>query len=482
MAATRSPPVLEATESSSSSSSSSSSRDDDGTSSSMQDIAALDPSGPSVVDLLANLPDPLDTLDPSYCGIAQLRPPSPTQQAPEGHVNLMTASHHGQEGPVQQEKGGNDEGTPPQPNKGMAPETTPMLSGTEQPPGAKSHEANSDNLQQTRPLTGPALKTESPESSVGLPGSAANGEDSESSNRAALPEASCPSSPFEEARDHVAATAASALGDQVASPLKQKEKQKAEPEAETGACENEDAKTFHPLSLGDPGWEKSAGRPPQKLPVRFRDAVGRNYLFPWEKAKTWLGMKRLIQSCFIHVEVIGPHVMAGRYDLSVTLPFPMDTVNETPQVSTSTAETPSSSTTADSPPPAPDPSASTNSSQQQRSSFVVLPELWEDTIEPGMLVVQHMWPFQTPNFNIQPSQPSPPNHHHHPHHPAAAGRGRGVRGRGRGASANMFGGRGGVSGNIFAPPPPPGGSRPPMIVIVNPGRRGKTMKRQEGTR
>jgi hypothetical protein len=38
---------------------------------------------------------------------------------------------------------------------------------------------------------------------------------------------------------------------------------------------------------GDPGWETSAGRPPAKLPIRFLDAVGRTYVFPWEKAKTW---------------------------------------------------------------------------------------------------------------------------------------------------------------------------------------------------
>jgi hypothetical protein len=44
---------------------------------------------------------------------------------------------------------------------------------------------------------------------------------------------------------------------------------------------------FHPLQPGDPGWEISAGRPPVKLPIRFHDALGRNFVFPWEKAKTW---------------------------------------------------------------------------------------------------------------------------------------------------------------------------------------------------
>lgn len=44
---------------------------------------------------------------------------------------------------------------------------------------------------------------------------------------------------------------------------------------------------FRPLQYGDPGWERSADRQPTKLPIRFKDAVGRNFLFPWEKAKTW---------------------------------------------------------------------------------------------------------------------------------------------------------------------------------------------------
>ena len=44
---------------------------------------------------------------------------------------------------------------------------------------------------------------------------------------------------------------------------------------------------YQPPQAGDPGWQKSADRPPKKLPIRFKDAVGRNFVFPWEKAKTW---------------------------------------------------------------------------------------------------------------------------------------------------------------------------------------------------
>lgn len=34
-------------------------------------------------------------------------------------------------------------------------------------------------------------------------------------------------------------------------------------------------------------WAKDAGRPPQKLPIRFIDFAGRSFLWPWERARTW---------------------------------------------------------------------------------------------------------------------------------------------------------------------------------------------------
>lgn len=82
---------------------------------------------------------------------------------------------------------------------------------------------------------------------------------------------------------------------------KQKQKQKAEPEKSAepepappaptlsgpGPGDGVKILVFRPLQPGDPGWEKSSDRPPKKLPIRFKDAVGRQYVFPWEKAKTW---------------------------------------------------------------------------------------------------------------------------------------------------------------------------------------------------
>ncbi|KAK2023779.1 hypothetical protein LX32DRAFT_514062, partial [Colletotrichum zoysiae] len=49
--------------------------------------------------------------------------------------------------------------------------------------------------------------------------------------------------------------------------------------------------------------------------IRFKDAVGRKFRFPYELVKTWSGMEELIKQAFIHVDVIGPHVQQGQYDL-----------------------------------------------------------------------------------------------------------------------------------------------------------------------
>lgn len=55
-----------------------------------------------------------------------------------------------------------------------------------------------------------------------------------------------------------------------------------------------------PLEPSDPGWEAEAGRPPTKLPIRFQDALGRYYVFPWEKAKTYeVGVASPLLSVFV---------------------------------------------------------------------------------------------------------------------------------------------------------------------------------------
>lgn len=59
-------------------------------------------------------------------------------------------------------------------------------------------------------------------------------------------------------------------------------------------------------------------------------------------------MRYLIQQAFLHVEVIGPHVKEGHYDLVGP------------------------------------------------SGEIILPQAWESTIEPGWTVTMHMWPISEP--------------------------------------------------------------------------------------
>ncbi|PMD57279.1 uncharacterized protein K444DRAFT_503291, partial [Hyaloscypha bicolor E] len=49
--------------------------------------------------------------------------------------------------------------------------------------------------------------------------------------------------------------------------------------------------------------------------IKFKDAVGRKFSFPFELAATWAGMEELIRQAFQHVDGLGPHVAEGHYDL-----------------------------------------------------------------------------------------------------------------------------------------------------------------------
>ncbi|KAL7622989.1 hypothetical protein AAE478_006668 [Parahypoxylon ruwenzoriense] len=214
-----------------------------------------------------------------------------------------------------------------------------------------------------------------------------------------------------------------------------------------------EAPVFRPLQYGDPGWEKSTGRPPKKLPVRFKDA----------------GMERLIRSCFVHVPVIGPHVIEGHYDLGEAAPPEVGTAAGPQAASSPSGPVPQ----APIPPPAAAPSA-----PAQQSAVIILPEVWEDLVEPGMAVEMFMWP-RPPSGSLPlpplplPPPPFPPQHVQHapvgPAHPLApgfvGGRGRGLgRGRGRGMG------------------PAPSQTTLMWIMGVEPPKpRGKTRKRQNGS-
>ncbi|KAG4034574.1 hypothetical protein MFRU_003g05310 [Monilinia fructicola] len=105
---------------------------------------------------------------------------------------------------------------------------------------------------------------------------------------------------------------------------------------------------------GDLG-RSSSKRDPRK-PIKLKDAVGRRFNFPYYRCETWAGMEELIQAAFKHVDIIGPHVNEGHYNIM-----------------TSAGE-------------------------------VILPQLWEDHVQPGLEISMSMWPISLP----KPIIPSPP--------------------------------------------------------------------------
>ncbi|KAK9848513.1 hypothetical protein MYU51_016519 [Penicillium brevicompactum] len=94
--------------------------------------------------------------------------------------------------------------------------------------------------------------------------------------------------------------------------------------------------------------EAKANAPPpppeKKKPIKFKDAVGRKFSFPFELCATWQGMEELIRQAFLHIEVIGPHVAEGHYDLVGP------------------------------------------------NGDIILPQVWETVIEPDWAITMHMWP------------------------------------------------------------------------------------------
>lgn len=81
-----------------------------------------------------------------------------------------------------------------------------------------------------------------------------------------------------------------------------------------------------------------------KKPIRFKDAVGRKFSFPFHLCKTWKGMESLIKQAFLHIDVIGEHVHQRHYDLL-----------------------------------GPD-------------GEIILPQVWETMIQPDWEISMHMWP------------------------------------------------------------------------------------------
>ena len=173
---------------------------------------------------------------------------------------------------------------------------------------------------------------------------------------------------------------------------------------------------------------------------------------------------------------------------AVSLPLPPP-----PPPPTALAPAASGSTSVPPPPPpiasttpAPASALNLNSNPEltaaSRGTFdaIILPELWDTVVEPGMCISMHMWPLPAASAPVPAPPPPPPPAAPLPHPPPPPGMGRGrggggmpPRGRGRGGAGMAGGGRGVVNGNINGPPgpggPPPPGFPLPLPPLVSVG-------------
>ncbi|KAK2597887.1 hypothetical protein N8I77_012642 [Diaporthe amygdali] len=184
-------------------------------------------------------------------------------------------------------------------------------------------------------------------------------------------------------------------------------------------------------------------------PISFKDAVGRTYTLPFEACRTWDAMKCTILEAFNHVEVIGPHVIEGHFDLITS------------------------------------------------KGDIILSHLWNTTIKPGAAIEMRMWPkvplsgfYGKPPFLINPHAPNADNQARH------AARMRQMQQQRMAAMRNSAP----MSPGMAPPPPPPGmgfssyrppggvppghgsfGNRPQSVVIVDyaPAKHEVTEKEDE---
>jgi hypothetical protein len=139
-------------------------------------------------------------------------------------------------------------------------------------------------------------------------------------------------------------------------------------------------------------------------------------------------MEELIKQAFLHVDVIGPHVHEGHYDLIGP------------------------------------------------NGEIILPQVWETMIEPDWAVTMHMWPMPEPRAGPPPGQ----GHHVHPRDRPQSRHGP-IPGRGPPNGPPPRPGPpppppGWVGGQPPRPPPGHGVGGPAVIVMSNNGkpRRSKT--------
>ncbi|WDK11950.1 hypothetical protein CGRA01v4_03229 [Colletotrichum graminicola] len=169
-------------------------------------------------------------------------------------------------------------------------------------------------------------------------------------------------------------------------------------------------------------YESEKDKAKDMAPIKFKDAVGRKFSFPFHLCSTWTGMEELIKQAFVHVDVIGPHVQEGHYDLIGP------------------------------------------------NGEIILPQVWDKVVEPDWTIEMRMWPMDKPPPPVGMRPGMAPMDRMAAHM-------QGMRGHQQRMGAfppGMVppGGRpGGGGGGAVPPPPPPGwqGQRgpPPGATIVN---------------
>ncbi|MCJ1449421.1 MAG: hypothetical protein MMC23_009941 [Stictis urceolatum] len=181
-------------------------------------------------------------------------------------------------------------------------------------------------------------------------------------DRAALAEAE------KKKADEIAAAAAEAAA-KATTEAEKKAADKAAEEAAKAAEEAAKAKADADAAIAAAAVPPPPPPPPEekKKPIKFKDAVGRKFSFPFHLCATWEGMEDLIKQAFLHVDIIGPHVAEGHYDL-------IGPNNE-----------------------------------------IILPAVWETVIEPDWTITMHMWPMpepkpeeEVPIVDVPPPPEAPP--------------------------------------------------------------------------
>ncbi|KAI9158777.1 kinetoplast-associated protein KAP [Paramyrothecium foliicola] len=161
----------------------------------------------------------------------------------------------------------------------------------------------------------------------------------------------------------------------------------------------------------------------EKAPIKFKDAVGRKFSFPFHLCATWQGMEELIKQAFLQVDVLGPHVQEGHYDLIGP------------------------------------------------NGEIILPSVWEKVVEPDWQITMTMWPMEkTPPIAGRPP-PGARHGHGHGHGPMPPPFAR----PGQRPGPGMMGG---------VPPPPdwpgrpgvkPGGA-PNVVTVTKPSKSSSKKK------